>query len=140
MSDHAIPDTEPGPEPEPGDRVQARSATAAQPPTPVLPAPDAPPTGKEQDLDEVSRTTDGAASLRMLLETAVVRRSVDGIADLVTLLRGSGQLPEGADQALRAAAVSRPIEDVISLAVLLAGADGQHPHTPEAPQCDPEQD
>lgn len=146
MSDYAIPDAGTGPVPG-EDRVQTRSARAAQAPPPVLPdasdasPADAPGAGEAEDLDALARSADGAASLRMLLETAVARRSVDEIADLVTLLRGSGQLPEGADQALRAAAVSRPIEDVISLAVLLAGTDGQYPHTAQASQMgEPEQD
>ncbi|MFJ3174929.1 hypothetical protein ACIPJK_29625 [Streptomyces roseus] len=141
MSDYAIPESgsEPGPGPE-GDRVPTRTERAAAQPTPAA-LPDsasAEPAAAAQaeDVDAAARSAEGTASLRMLLETAVARRSVDEIAKLVTLLRESEGLPEGADQALQAAAASRPIEDVISLAVLLADAQKQEPHTAQARQAD----
>ncbi|MFD3542456.1 hypothetical protein ACFWUQ_23610 [Streptomyces sp. NPDC058662] len=123
-------------------RADAESAplqdSAAPRPAPATPssASGASPRPAEEvaDLNEVSRAAEGGASLRMLLETAVTRRSVEEVADLVTLLRRSGQVPDAADQALRAAAVSRPIEDVISLAVLLAQED----EAQDRPQVDPE--
>ncbi len=131
MSDYAIPEAEPGA----GDeRAQVRD-TAAPHPAPVSPS-SAPATsplsGEEAEDLEASRAA--AASLRTLLGTAVTRRSVDEVADLVTLLRGTGQVPDAADQALRAAAVSRPIEDVISLAVLLSREDEAQRGSSEAQQ------
>ncbi|OEJ30333.1 hypothetical protein [Streptomyces subrutilus] len=122
MSDYAIPEAaaEPGAgdeQPQAGGAEAPHPAPASPPPAPAT----APLSGEDADPDQASRAA--AASLRTLLETAVTRRSVDEVADLVTLLRGTGHGPDAADQALRAAAVGRPIEDVISLAVLLAGED-----------------
>ncbi|MFF1556323.1 hypothetical protein [Streptomyces sp. NPDC058279] len=65
----------------------------------------------------------GDDGLRMLLQTAVACRPLEEVADLVTLLRHSGQVPDAANEALRAAAVSRPVEDVVSLALLLSNEE-----------------
>ncbi|MEU6892435.1 hypothetical protein ABZ934_11695 [Streptomyces sp. NPDC046557] len=65
----------------------------------------------------------GDDGLRMLLQTAVACRPLEEVADLVTLLRRSGQVPDAANEALRAAAVSRPVEDVVSLALLLSNEE-----------------
>ncbi|MEU9256364.1 hypothetical protein AB0D66_31740 [Streptomyces sp. NPDC048270] len=128
MSDHAIPEPEAG-----DDRAQARGAAAHPAPVPQATAPPTAPLPEGGDPDEARRDADvGAESLRTLLEAAVTGRSVDEVADLVTLLRESGQLHDGADQALRAAAVSRPITDVISLAVLLAKEE-EHTGPPQDP-------
>ncbi|MER5727359.1 hypothetical protein ABT084_03190 [Streptomyces sp. NPDC002138] len=146
MSDYAKPEAEAEAEAEAiaadavgAERAQARRAADPQP-APLSPscAPAAEPPPREiGDLDEMARAVAGADCLHTLLETAVIRRSVDEVADLVTLLRRSGQVPDAADQALRAAAVSRPIEDVISLAVLLARPD--EPQFPPSPEARPEQ-
>ncbi|MGW7103915.1 hypothetical protein [Streptomyces sp. NPDC054883] len=77
-------------------------------------------------------TAVGDDGLRTLLQTAVACRPLDEVADLVTLLRRSGQVPDAANEALRAAAVSRPVEDVVSLALLLSE---DHEEAP-APQPD----
>ncbi|MFI5828128.1 hypothetical protein ACIA6C_12775 [Streptomyces sp. NPDC051578] len=66
--------------------------------------------------------------LRMLLQTAVAHRPLEEVADLVTLLRRSGQVPDAANEALRAAALSRPVEDVVSLALLLSREEEPEPH------------
>ncbi|WP_267824890.1 hypothetical protein [Streptomyces sp. H27-H1] len=77
--------------------------------------------------------------MRTLLETAVTCRNVDEVAELVTLLRGPGKLPDVADEVLRAAAVSRPIEDVVSLALLLDRAEQAVPRPQVAPHLQAEQ-
>lgn len=69
----------------------------------------------------------GDDGLRMLLQTAVACRPLEEVADLVTLLRRSGQVPDAANEALRAAAVSRPVEDVVSLALLLSNEEESAP-------------
>ncbi|MDJ0385306.1 hypothetical protein [Streptomyces sp. G-G2] len=133
MSDHAIPQagTETETETDAGDeRAQVRGAAAPQP-APLPPSctpPTSPPPDVGGDPGEVAPAVGSADCLHTLLETAVTCRSVDEVADLVTLLRQSGQVPDAADQALRAAAVSRPIKDVISLAVLLARDDEPQRH------------
>ncbi|WP_411103041.1 hypothetical protein [Streptomyces sp. cmx-4-9] len=131
MSDHAIPEVGAEHEHEHGrehEHGQPRAATAAPsaPGAADAPVADVPPAGEADGSDGLRRTTaEDAESLRMLLETAAALRPVEEIADLVTLLRRTGQLPDSADQALRAAAVSRPVEDVIALAVLLAEGQEQ---------------
>ncbi|MEU9802442.1 hypothetical protein [Streptomyces sp. NPDC051000] len=151
MSDHAIPEVDGGVEaavgaaPEAGEERAQAPGTATPPPVPTCAPAVSPPSGEADDLEEGSRPVGDAACLRTLLETAVTRRSVDEVADLVTLLRRSGQVPDAADHALRAAAISRPIEDVIALAVLLAGDDqplGEQesepqPEFPPRPQFEP---
>ncbi|MFJ6718396.1 hypothetical protein [Streptomyces sp. NPDC091259] len=72
-------------------------------------------------------TATGDDGLRMLLQTAVACRPLEEVADLVTLLRRSGQVPDAANEALRAAAVSRPVEDVVSLALLLSNEEEAAP-------------
>ncbi|MEU9233998.1 hypothetical protein [Streptomyces subrutilus] len=89
---------------------------------------DSAPPSEPVDAVEVSRDC-----LRTLLESAVTHRSVDEVADLVKRWR-SGQVPDAANEALQAAAVSRPIEDVISLAELLAADQPQHEAPPSASQ------
>lgn len=91
--------------------------------------------GEDGPLDELSHTS--AASLRTLVEAAVLHRSVDEVADLVAVLRATGRFPDAADQALQAAAVSRPIEEVIALAVLLAEEEAE-PHTGVLPGLHPD--
>ncbi|MET9700231.1 hypothetical protein ABZY31_25410 [Streptomyces sp. NPDC006529] len=108
MSDYAIPEAEADVG---GEQAQVRGAVAARPPE----------TGT--DPDEAVQAAGNTECLHTLLDTAVTRRSVEEVADLVTLLERSGQVPDAARQALRAAAVSRPIEDVLSLAVLFSKED-----------------
>ncbi|MFD3547117.1 hypothetical protein ACFWUW_16165 [Streptomyces sp. NPDC058655] len=147
MSDHAIPEA--GDErtaaadtraPEPAARTSSSPSRAPEGSEPPGDAHDdvaeggdagdvreAGEVGEVGEMGEVVGVAGDAACLHTLLQTAVVHRSVEEVADLVKLLRHSGQVPDAADQALRAAAVSRPIEDVVSLAVLLSGEDEPHP-------------
>ncbi|MCY0939618.1 hypothetical protein [Streptomyces sp. H34-S4] len=65
-----------------------------------------------------------AAPARTLLETAATGRSVQELADLVSLLKDSGQVPNPGHTALRAAAVARPVHEVREMVTLL----GEPPH------------
>ncbi|MFJ2753631.1 hypothetical protein [Streptomyces sp. NPDC087297] len=135
MSDYVIPKAEAGDE---WSQDVAPVSPQSTPSFSHVPA-GCPPTGETGELDDRDEEVDdgGGDSLRTLLETAVTRRSLDEVADLVTHLERPGQAHDVANQALRAAAVSRPIEDVISLAALLAGeVDPQH-QPPSEPQSKP---
>ncbi|MBT2470539.1 hypothetical protein J7E97_22370 [Streptomyces sp. ISL-66] len=136
MSDYAIPQAEP----ENGDGREA-AETAEPQPVPFSSAcePAASPSAEEAgEADDESRAAESTAWLHTLLETAVTHRSVDEVADLVRLLRRSGQVPDAADQALRAAAISRPIPDVLSLVVLLAQDDEPQHRLPSEPHAEPQ--
>ncbi|MFC6986597.1 hypothetical protein [Streptomyces cirratus] len=78
----------------------------------------------------------GDEGLRTLLQTAVACRPLEEVADLVTLLRQSGQVPDAANEALRAAAVSRRVEDVVSLALLLSNEEEPAPQPDRIERAD----
>lgn len=125
MSDYAIPDAgakaEAEAEAPAGDKPAGLEPPQTAPLEPsAAPAVSPPPLGASVQSVEALPVEGGAACLRTLLETAVTCRSVEEVAELVRLLARSGQAPDAANQALRAAAVFRPVEDVISLAVLLS--------------------
>lgn len=141
MSDHAIRPAMPEATPGAGGEVTQGRATAAPQPEQFAPscAPAAaPPQEEGGEGSEASHAADNAASLHTLLETAVTCRSVEEVADLVALLRRSGQLPDAADQALRAAAVNRPVEDVLALVLLLGKDNEPQLMLPSAPHQGPE--
>ncbi|MGW7312525.1 hypothetical protein [Streptomyces sp. NPDC054865] len=125
MSDYAIPEAEAGY----GEDKQAQATSPLAPQT-ASPAPSgthavSSPQATHEGPGGAAAADDSAACQRTLLETAVTCRSVEEVAELVTLLNQSGQVTDAANHALRAAAVSRPVEDVISLAVLLGAKDSK---------------
>ncbi|MHC6624947.1 hypothetical protein ACYTFC_02345 [Streptomyces globosus] len=78
---------------------------------------------------ETGDATDRAAAepIRTLLETAGTCRPLEEVAELVSLLKETGQHPDRGHQALRAAAVARPVHEVREMVALLDGAAGEGP-------------
>ncbi|MFG2996959.1 hypothetical protein [Streptomyces sp. NPDC048340] len=62
--------------------------------------------------------------IRTVLVTAATGRPLEEVAELVSLLKETGQLPNPGHEALRAAAVSRPVDEVGEMVTLL----GRPPH------------
>ncbi|KJY45736.1 hypothetical protein VR46_13125 [Streptomyces sp. NRRL S-444] len=86
-------------------------------------------------------TTTGAEPIRTLLETAGTCRPLEEVAELVGLLKDTGQSPDHGHQTLRAAAVGRPVQDVALLVGILGTGEDDRPSDPSAPSdpSDPEQ-
>ncbi|WP_284574301.1 hypothetical protein [Streptomyces sp. 2P-4] len=68
-----------------------------------------------------------AEPIRTLLETAGTCRPLEEVAELVSLLKETGQHPDRGHQALRAAAVARPVHEVREMVALLDDAAGEGP-------------
>ncbi|MGW2042562.1 hypothetical protein ACWCO4_31530, partial [Streptomyces virginiae] len=80
-----------------------RATTTAGPDTPDTPD------GQDAPDDSDAQTTQ---RMRTLLETAATCRPVEEVTALVSLLKEDGPLPDAGHDALRAAAVTRPVQDV----------------------------
>lgn len=77
-------------------------------------------------------TPTSAEPIRTLLETAGTCRPLEEVAERVSLLKDEGRGPNPGHQALRAAAVGRPIRDV-ALLVGILGTDEDEDDGPAAP-------
>ncbi|MET9800932.1 hypothetical protein [Streptomyces sp. NPDC006368] len=78
--------------------------------------------GLQDQAEEPPQTAD--EPIRTLLWTAATYRPLEEVAALVSLLKGTTEVPNPGDEALRAAAVARPLEEVRQLVTML----GEPPH------------
>ncbi|TDU74354.1 hypothetical protein [Streptomyces sp. KS 21] len=99
---------------------------------------------QDDDRRELPDTTGAATAtsaepIRTLLETAGTCRPLEEVAELVGLLKDTGQSPDHGHQTLRAAAVGRPVQDVALLVGILGTGEDDRPSAPSAPsaQSDP---